>query len=167
MITVFSEFELLGIPGRGGWQARLPRGPCPVQGGPYPVPPDQPRQGGQGTPRPFCPGGWWSTSEGQGYRKGFRRGGPGNSPGRDKAGFQELHGNDGRGCANRVVQEFDGLQGGDGAEAVVVDDLDDLRFPDPVDGLRGLVVVEEDDGSPHIIEQGCPGQDAGKCPVRA
>ena len=47
----------------------------------------------------------------------------------------------------------------------MVDDLDHVRFLDPGHGLRCLVVVEQDDRAAHVIEQGCPREDAGERPL--
>ena len=57
-----------------------------------------------------------------------------------------VQGRDDRGrAAHGFVLEIDGVARRDVAEAVVVDDLEDLGLLDAVDGLALLVVVDQDD----------------------
>ena len=52
---------------------------------------------------------------------------------------------DGGGGADGAVDEVDGVVGGEVAELVVVDDLDDGELVEALDGEGELVVVDHDD----------------------
>ena len=56
-------------------------------------------------------------------------------------------GDDGGGAAYRLVAEIDRAAGLEAADAVVVDDLQDLSLVEALHGLGGLVVVHQDDAA--------------------
>src|SRR5699024_7579690 len=60
---------------------------------------------------------------------------------------------DGRRAAHRLVAEIHRPAGLQAADAVVVDDLKDLRLVQPVHGLRRFVVVAQDDLLAVQVEQ--------------
>ncbi len=90
---------------------------------------------------------------------------PGRLRRRVAPGLHEPGRDDRAGRADRVVQEPDRLEGRDRAEPVVVDDLQDVRVLDPVDGLGGLVVVEQDHGLLDVLHQRGPREEPEVPPV--
>ena len=70
------------------------------------------------------------------------------------------YGKGGAGGADGFVAEEDGLLRSERADAVVVDDLDDLDLVRAGDGLREFVVVHEDEFAVHFLEEVGLGQDA-------
>ena len=73
---------------------------------------------------------------------------------------EEAVGDDGAGGADGFVPEQDGLLGGKGTDAMVVDDLDDLDFFGTLNGLGKFVVVDEDELAVDGLEEVGLGQDA-------
>jgi len=73
---------------------------------------------------------------------------------------EELLGDDGAGRSDGFVAEQDGLLRGEGAEAVVIDDFDDLDFAGALDGLGEFVVIDEDELAIHFPEEVGFGEDS-------
>ena len=78
---------------------------------------------------------------------------------------EHLPGDDGAGAAQRVVQHIDGRRRRDVADAVMVDDLQDLRFLDAVDRQRQFVMVDQDSPLAHRVQQVGTGDEADQAIV--